>query len=50
MKNTAKNKSKKNNSIDQELDQIIDQKKNENSALKKIFESLKNSKGEKKNK
>lgn len=29
-------------SIDDRLDQIIDMKKSENSALKKIFESLKN--------
>ena len=28
-------------SIDDKLDQIIDMKKSENSALKKIFESLK---------
>ena len=41
MKNAGKNKSPKNNTIDQELDQIIDQKKSENSALKKIYESLK---------
>lgn len=31
-------------SIDDRLDQIIDMKKSENSALKKIFESLKNTK------
>lgn len=34
-------KSEKELSLDESLDQIIDMKKNENSALKKIFDSLK---------
>ena len=40
MKNTDKNKNEV-KSIDDKLDQIIDMKKNENSALKKIYDSLK---------
>jgi len=40
MAKTEKNK-KKEFSIDDKLDQIIDMKKSENSALKKIYNSLK---------
>ncbi len=40
MAKTEKNKKKK-FSIDEKLDQIIDMKKNENSALRKIYNSLK---------
>ena len=41
------NEKEKELSIDDRLDQIIDMKKSENSALKKIFESLKSPKEEK---
>ena len=37
----SEKKSKKNLSMDENLDQIIDMKKSENRALKKIYESLK---------
>ena len=37
-------------SISEELDKLIEIKKNENSALKKIFESLKNPKEKNSNK
>jgi len=43
-------KVKKEVTIDDHLDQIIETKKSENSALKKIYESLKNSKEKKNNK
>ena len=41
-------KSEKELSIDDRLDQIIEMKKSENSALKKIFNSLKKDNSEKK--
>lgn len=44
MAKTEKKTKKKDLSINDKLDEIIDLKKSENSALKKIFESLKQKK------
>ena len=44
-----KKKTVKEKSISESLDELIELKKNENSALKKIFESLKSNQGTNKN-
>ena len=44
-----KEKGKKGQTISEELDELLEMKKNENSALKKIFESLKKADNKKKN-
>lgn len=47
---TKRKNVKEEKSISDSLDEIIEMKKNENSALKKIFESLKKPKGKENNK